>query len=36
MYLLFIELIGYDNSPESNNAIQPITSVDQNGSFYIF
>lgn len=25
-----VELIGYDNSPGSNNAIQPITSIDQN------
>ena len=25
-----IELIGYDNSPISNHAIQPITSIDQN------
>lgn len=25
-----VELIGYDNSPGSNNAILPITSVDQN------
>ena len=25
-----IELIGYDNSPVSNYAIQPITSIDQN------
>ena len=25
-----IELIGYDNSPESNYAVKPITSVDQN------
>lgn len=25
-----VELVGYDNSPVSNYAIQPITSVDQN------
>ena len=25
-----IELIGYDNSPASNYAVHPITSIDQN------
>ncbi|WP_086350849.1 LacI family DNA-binding transcriptional regulator [Candidatus Enterococcus clewellii] len=25
-----VEIIGYDNSPVSNNAIYPITSIDQN------